>query len=1058
MSNYVLDETGKLVINSQCAFIPDRAFMNNQRITSVEIEYGVKGIGTEAFRGCSNLRSLVMPDSILSTGRAVFRACTSLINVRLSSGLNILNDSLFRSCSSLTSIVIPEGITLTRKRIFNQCSSLVNVELPHSLKEVGEEMFRGCQSLKKIEFVDGLEKLFESAFARANNLEQISLPSSVISIIPAETGPLLTCTIAAFKGTYAYNWMLERGYNIRTPDGKGATQSGLVRKELPISSAYLQEYCEPINDQAEIAKKLELIQEKLKQDSHSGADKMLPLLEQLVYHQAGSSQIIRLYEIYRLKGNDDKIEKLFNTYKNAEELCKLSKKNVKALLYIGEFDEAQKALDDVLRIKRIDYNSYQEIKLRILVYQGDFESAYKLSKDIIETADNFKFTVYEVYKKTCVNTGRIQEAIAFFRKEYQHSNKFPFLCALAELYCSANDYSNAMDIYRKMALYVLPKLQTNSRKRKDGKYFLEQLMRVEEMLNIPSNQRWSQGINPTSNGDSTLHSTADATKDRTQSFNFNESSNKDTEPRDTLNQVTYTQDADNTSSTDLIVPMHPPQNTTCTVPTTVDSEQERPQKSIISKRMLLQRVSKINKPVRKFFHVYLGDEETIEYSKSVLGSALLLIKNKFRSFWGKEKFIISKSDNFLEVFPVYKMLYFTNEEIVEITELLTKLEKMLLQFNPNIGHTNYKVGKSLAFLLNQKCSFLINGKEISYVSVDPITHELTVFGVVVFLSTFMDKDEKKAYLYFLSDGNTGYMKVLTKELFSLIPSAERPTWSTENYHHIRSFDYFFYCLILSNFVMTIECYIDVNSDVLSPGAPNKGSKPFAEKISSYFGNSTQLALPLTQIFEVYKRAIMIGEDILEIGKAFSVHWLVERIKVCLDHCSDFDKNFFRQRLQYICNLLFTYKYFPILEAISTRPGLDVQHNYNKMLFKLLTIEECLFTNDDESTILGYGIVPEIVSCQPLVSEKQLQNVLHGGLNIRQQTTVTFFSVDTTEENPVYISVDGKLSNKNIVMVLHEEQTEVKVVSSTKNFLGWEPILTINNTIINLRWYRARLEK
>ncbi len=107
----------------------------------------VKSIKYDAFRGCSNLTSITIPNSVTSIG-----------------------DSAFRSCSSLTSITIPfvgstlEGTSNTHfGYIFGAATSSDNKKyVPDSLKEViitsgtsiGDSAFRSCSSLINV-YYDG---------------------------------------------------------------------------------------------------------------------------------------------------------------------------------------------------------------------------------------------------------------------------------------------------------------------------------------------------------------------------------------------------------------------------------------------------------------------------------------------------------------------------------------------------------------------------------------------------------------------------------------------------------------------------------------------------------------------------------------------------------------------------------------------------------------------------------------------------------------------------------------------------------------------------------------
>ena len=105
-------ENGALYINN-CLIKVDKGFAGHFRIKE-----NTRVIADEAFKGCSALTSVTIPNSVTSIGWYVFS-----------------------DCSSLTSITIPNSVTSIGYRAFDGCSSLTSVRIPKSVKEIGEEAF-----------------------------------------------------------------------------------------------------------------------------------------------------------------------------------------------------------------------------------------------------------------------------------------------------------------------------------------------------------------------------------------------------------------------------------------------------------------------------------------------------------------------------------------------------------------------------------------------------------------------------------------------------------------------------------------------------------------------------------------------------------------------------------------------------------------------------------------------------------------------------------------------------------------------------------------------------
>ena len=106
---YQLNENDNTaIINSQTGISGD--IVIPQQVTANGEQYTVTRIGEDAFGKCSNLKSIVIPDSVTRIGQYAFYGCTNLENVTLPNNLTAIEDRTFSGCSSLKSIILPGNI------------------------------------------------------------------------------------------------------------------------------------------------------------------------------------------------------------------------------------------------------------------------------------------------------------------------------------------------------------------------------------------------------------------------------------------------------------------------------------------------------------------------------------------------------------------------------------------------------------------------------------------------------------------------------------------------------------------------------------------------------------------------------------------------------------------------------------------------------------------------------------------------------------------------------------------------------------------------------------
>ena len=137
-------------------------------------DYRCTSIGEEAFRECSGLTSVVIPNSVTSIGNVAFYKCSGLTSVKIPNSVTFIGNFVFLGCENLAYIIVNDNNKTFDSR--NNCNAIIetatntllvgckNTIIPNSVTSIGERAFYGCSGLTSITIPNSVTSIGNESF------------------------------------------------------------------------------------------------------------------------------------------------------------------------------------------------------------------------------------------------------------------------------------------------------------------------------------------------------------------------------------------------------------------------------------------------------------------------------------------------------------------------------------------------------------------------------------------------------------------------------------------------------------------------------------------------------------------------------------------------------------------------------------------------------------------------------------------------------------------------------------------------------------------------------
>ena len=215
--------------------IADKTAFSGEQVIPEKIGgYSVTKIQASAFKGCTGLTSITVPDSVTSIGSGAFSGCSSLYSITVpyvsgsqfgyifgttsytggTSTRQYYGDSYddyytYYIPTALKKVTVTRATSLAYGAFYN-CSNITEINLNGEITSIGDKAFYNCSSLNAMVIPQTTNIVGAYAFYNCDSLTNVIIPNSVTAFgiemfcnfVQSEKVELLIMVIFSLKVTF----------------------------------------------------------------------------------------------------------------------------------------------------------------------------------------------------------------------------------------------------------------------------------------------------------------------------------------------------------------------------------------------------------------------------------------------------------------------------------------------------------------------------------------------------------------------------------------------------------------------------------------------------------------------------------------------------------------------------------------------------------------------------------------------------------------------------------------------------------------------------------------
>ena len=608
--------------------------------------------------------------------------------------------------------------------------------------------------------------------------------------------------------------------------------------------------------------------------------------------EAEPYEVLFYYEMNKALDEDDVLSKWLEKHPGYSEYCKLNTLSYEFLIHIGMYSAAEKVCNELFYTYRYNYNEYVAKMSDILCKQNKLHEAFEYLIGIIKDTNGYVGAIaFGKAYNLCLKVDRSDEMLELYRWCVESQPHIKWLSRDYISLCLSKDLTEEAqrEYERILSVVVFLYKENNNIVTKQNGAMFKFFLTVRKAMG--------------------MESSAVAVADE-------------------LGLILERTPVVKAPKEPKEIRQNPLQ-------------ENSPWENDFNNKAMLKRVNKMNKPFRTYSKLFAGGERELIHAKSILGSYISIISNRFQKIFGGYQFEITEYNLFYEAFPFYELNGIAEEEIDSIALLLKKLHAITIQLNPFVTSRSFVLEPIVADILSVNTEINLGNKVFKYSVADAETSQITVFGVFLLISTFLNDVEKKAFAFDLAGYDPKLSEPFESQILNTIPSTT--TKAEDNCYGDLVVFSLFIRKEMFRFLMELEAAILKKHELVDANRPNMNAMSFNQMLELDFTKDSNEFNSLSNLHYMASLGLLIGDEFNR--SKFSVERIVNILYDCVDNTQH--GLIMQAGIEALFMVSMNRKYYNLLKWKSNKLGEHFLKRTGVFSQKMINRNRTLLTEDDE---------------------------------------------------------------------------------------------------------------